>query len=85
MKSRIIGGVLLAGAMALGSAGVAAADGPVDADAQTTAPTATAPTAPTATAPTTSTPGTMAQSAPAVGEIPLSGNQLSPLGTLLGA
>ncbi|MEU6976164.1 hypothetical protein [Streptomyces sp. NPDC046371] len=76
MKSRIIGGVLLAGAMALGSAGVASADGPGDGDAPAPRP-ASADELPAA-------PGSTAQSAPTLGEIPLSGNSLSPLGTLLG-
>ncbi|MFJ7065978.1 hypothetical protein [Streptomyces sp. NPDC101115] len=67
MKSKIVGGVLLAGAMALSAAGVAAADGPGDGDAPAPRP------APSA-----------AQSAPALDRLPLSGNQLSPLGTLLG-
>lgn len=73
MKSRIIGGVLLAGAFALGSAGVASADGPGDGDAPAPRPASAA-----------DLPGSSAQSTPALGEVPLSGNQLSPLATLLG-
>ncbi|MFC8505838.1 hypothetical protein ACFU3J_10900 [Streptomyces sp. NPDC057411] len=64
-KSKIVGGVLLAGALALGSAGAAVADGPGDDEAATATPS-------------------VAQSVPAVGQLPLSGNQLSPVGTLLG-
>ncbi|MFJ9829661.1 hypothetical protein ACIRSU_35575 [Streptomyces sp. NPDC101160] len=72
--SKIVSGVLLAGAMALGSAGVAAADGPGDGDAPAPRPNVAPDAAPSA-----------AQGVPALDGLPLSGNQLSPLGTLLGA
>ncbi|MFE5300617.1 hypothetical protein [Streptomyces sp. NPDC056632] len=75
MKSRIVGSVLLAGAVALGSAGVAAADGPGDGDAPAPRPAA---------AGDVSAAPAAAQSAPALGDVPLSGNSISPLGTLLG-
>lgn len=65
-RSKIIGGVLLAGAIALGSAGVAVADGHGDDETAAGAPS-------------------LAQSTPALGQLPLSGNQLSPIGTLLGS
>ncbi|MFG3345833.1 hypothetical protein ACGF1Z_12330 [Streptomyces sp. NPDC048018] len=76
MKSRIVGSVLLAGAVALGTAGVAAADGPVDRDAPAPRPAAAGDLS--------DVPAAATQSAPALGQLPLSGNSLSPLGTLLG-
>ncbi|MFF0437193.1 hypothetical protein ACFYU9_33840 [Streptomyces sp. NPDC004327] len=63
-KSKIVSGVLLAGAMALGAAGAASAATP----RPEVAPTPTS-----------------AQGVPGLDGLPLSGNQLSPLGTLLGA
>ncbi|KKZ74481.1 hypothetical protein VO63_06865 [Streptomyces showdoensis] len=66
----------MAGAVTLGSAGAAAAAGPGDADAPAPRPAA-ADDLPSA-------PASQAQSVPALDQVPLSGNSLSPLGTLLG-
>ncbi|MEV5972239.1 hypothetical protein [Streptomyces sp. NPDC051921] len=76
MKSRIVGSVLLAGAVALVSAGVAAADGPGDGRAPAPRPAAADDLS--------AAPATTSQSVPALDQVPLSGNSLSPLGTLLG-
>ncbi|MFI8825671.1 hypothetical protein [Streptomyces sp. NPDC053431] len=76
MKSRIVGSVLLAGAFALGSAGVAMADGPGDGDAPAPRPAAAGDLS--------DAPVTASQSVPTFNQVPLSGNSLSPLGTLLG-
>ncbi|MEU7030837.1 hypothetical protein AB6O49_04525 [Streptomyces sp. SBR177] len=70
MRSTFVGGVLLAGAVALGSAGAALAAGPGDGQAPDPRPAA---------APS------VAQGTPPLDNLPLSGNQLSPLGTLLGS